>query len=61
MAFPCVVTANLGTLNVGQAAFGSIDFVLGNIGIGTVPRVLGTGIFPALRQTVQAVTAEEAA
>jgi hypothetical protein len=54
MPTPCTVTGNLGTLLGGNAAFGSIDFVLGNLGIGTVPRVIGTGIFPALRQTVQA-------
>lgn len=50
---PCVVTGNLDTLLGGNASFGSIDFVLGNLGTGTVPRVIGTGIFPALRQTVQ--------
>jgi hypothetical protein len=50
---PCVITGNLATLLGGNSAFGSVDFVLGNLGVGTVPRVLGTGIFPALKQTVQ--------
>jgi hypothetical protein len=54
MPTPCIVTGSLDTLLAGNAAYGSIDFVLGNLGTGTVPRVIGTGIFPALKQTVQA-------
>jgi hypothetical protein len=50
----CSVFGNLSTLLGGNAAFGSIDFVLGNLGTGTVPRVINVGIFPALKQTVQA-------
>jgi hypothetical protein len=49
----CSVVGNLATLLGGNASFGSVDFVLGNLGTGTVPRVLNTGIFPAIKQTVQ--------
>jgi hypothetical protein len=51
---PCLVTGSLDTLLGGNSAYGSIDFVLSNLGVGTVPRVIGTGIFPATKQTVQA-------
>ena len=52
MPSPCLVTGNLNTLLGGKVSFGTVDFVLGNLGTGTVPRVIGTGIFPAVKQTV---------
>ena len=54
MPTPCLVTGSLRTLLGGSATFGSVVFTLTNLGVGTVPRVIGTGIFPALTQTVQA-------
>lgn len=54
MPTPCAVTGNLISLLGTTAGYGTANFQLVNTGIGTIPRVIGTGMFPLLSQTAQA-------
>jgi hypothetical protein len=52
MPTPVIVTGTMQTLSGGTIAQGTVTFQLANIGTGTIPRIIGTGEFPALKYVV---------
>src|SRR6266478_2829841 len=52
MPIPVQVTGTMQTLMGGRVVQGIITFQLANIGTGTIPRIIGTGEFPALKVAV---------
>jgi hypothetical protein len=53
MPSPCTVTGNLQNLSSGKIAQGTVTFELANIGTGNPLGILGTSLFPVLKQQIQ--------
>jgi hypothetical protein len=52
MPTPCTVSGTLQTLSSGHIAQGTVIFQLSNIGVGNLPRVIGTSIMPGTQFSV---------